>query len=281
MPERMLRDWTDSEAVDKISWQAECLFVRLIMKADDFGRYHGNPKLLRSLLFPLKDGLRDADISRWIAECETAGLLRVYTDKVSGKPFIEIRKFGQRLRTKKARFPDENGNLSATCGKVPQNAAECGRMPQSAEDCRNVRLEEEGEVEEEKERVNARAREGVWQEAERIRETFPRVGNIHEDCRAIVDAIQREADKPGGSVDSALELIRDSVQKYADSVSKWPPQKRKFISNCKNWFEAGRYNESPEMWDQNDQPVKSRRTDRATPPVFTEEDRDDDINECF
>lgn len=252
MPERMLRDWTDSEAVDKISWQAECLFVRLIMKADDYGRYHGNPKLLKSLLFPLKDCLRDADISRWIAECEKAGLIRVYTDKVSGKPFIEIRKYGQRLRTKKARFPDENGNLSASCGKVPQSAAECGRMPQNAEDCRRVRLEEEGEVEEEKERENARAREDVWQEAERIRETFPRVGNIQEDCRAIVDAVQREADKPGGSVDSAIALVRDSVQKYADSVSKWPLQKRKFIANCKSWFEAGRYNESPEMWEQLD-----------------------------
>lgn len=133
-----------------------------------------------------------------------------------------------------------------------------------------------------KERDSACACEDVWQEAEQIRSTFPRVGNIQEDCRAIVEAVQREADKPGGSVDSALELIRDSVRKYADSVSKWPPQKRKFIANCKSWFEAGRYNESPEMWDQFDyQPVKSRKPDRSTPPVFTEEDRDDDINECF
>lgn len=153
MPERMLRDWTDSEAVDKISWQAECLFVRLIMKADDYGRYHGNPKLLRSLLFPLKDGLRDADISRWIAECETAGLIRVYTDKVSGKPFIEIRKFGQRLRTKKARFPDENGNLSELCSKMQQSAADCSNPPQNAAECGIMRLEEEEEVEEEKKRV--------------------------------------------------------------------------------------------------------------------------------
>nr|DAM90933.1 MAG TPA: hypothetical protein [Caudoviricetes sp.] len=281
MPERLLRDWTDSEAVDQLSWSAECLFVRLIMKADDFGRYHGNPKLLRSLLFPLKDGLRDADISRWIAECETAGLLRVYTDKVSGKPFIEIRKFGQRLRTKKAKFPDENGNLSASCSKMQQSAADCCNLPQNAAECGRMRLEEEVEVEEERERETARAREDVWQESEQIRSTFPRVGNIQDDCRAIVDAVQREADKPGGSVDSALELIRDSVRKYAESVSKWPPQKRKFIANCKSWFEAGRYNESPEMWDQNDQTTRPRRPDRATPPVFTEEDRDDDINECF
>ena len=129
MPERMLRDWTDSEAVNQLDWAAECLFTRLIMKADDFGRFHGNPRLIKSLLFPLKDGLRDADISRWIAECVKAGLLREYTDRVSGKPFVEIRKYGQRLRTKKAKFPDENGRFAAPCGNPPQTAAECGEAP--------------------------------------------------------------------------------------------------------------------------------------------------------
>ena len=149
MPERMLRDWTDSEPVNSLDWAAECLFTRLIMKADDFGRFHGNPRLLKSLLFPLKDGLRDADISRWIAACETAGLIRVYTDKVSGKPFIEIRNYGQRLRSKQAKFPDENGNFAVEREKPPQSAASCGGLPQSAAKCRKVPPEVEVEVEEE------------------------------------------------------------------------------------------------------------------------------------
>ena len=112
MPKRMLRDWTDSEAVNSVSWQAEALFIRLIMKADDYGCFHGNAKLLKSLLFPLKDGLRDADISRWLTELSASGLIRNYFDH-DGKPFIEIRNFGQRLKDSRRKFPappDEIGN---------------------------------------------------------------------------------------------------------------------------------------------------------------------------
>ena len=63
MPNRILRDYTDSVPVNRLDWLGECLFVRLIQKADDYGRFHGNPTLVKSLLFPLKDGLRDSDIS--------------------------------------------------------------------------------------------------------------------------------------------------------------------------------------------------------------------------
>lgn len=117
MPNRILRDWTDSETVNTISWQAEVLFTRLIMKADDFGRFHANPKLLRSLLFPLRDGLRDADITRWIAECEKAGLIRIYVvdDEKSkdGKSFLEIGNFGQRTRAEKSKFPEPPSDFEA------------------------------------------------------------------------------------------------------------------------------------------------------------------------
>jgi hypothetical protein len=106
MPNRMLRDWTDSEKVNALSWQGEVLLVRLIMKADDYGRFTANPKLLKSFLFPLKDGIRDADISRFLAECERAGLIRVYTS--DAKPFLEISNFNQRMRAKVSRYPSIN-----------------------------------------------------------------------------------------------------------------------------------------------------------------------------
>ena len=258
MPERLLRDWTDSEAVDQLSWPAECLFVRLIMKADDFGRYHGNPKLLKSLLFPLKDGLRDADISRWIAECETAGLIRVYTDKVSGKPFIEIRKYGQRLRTKKAKFPDENGSLSADCSKVRQNAAECGK----------VRLEEEVEVED---NHTHRARKcddpcfwsndasallgDLFPEWQRWLEVW---SDMHGNGRPMNEIIQQ------AQLDKLLrlpaEVRRDALK--AAIAGGW--------KNIQDIRESG--------------PVKrksGRKHDIAEPPAFTAEDRDDDIDKYF
>jgi hypothetical protein len=72
MPNRILRDWTDSYTVEPLSAEGERLFVRLIMKADDFGRYHADPRLVRAGCFPLLINLRDAEILHWIAECKKA-----------------------------------------------------------------------------------------------------------------------------------------------------------------------------------------------------------------
>lgn len=119
MPNRILRDWTDSEAVNSLSWQAECLFIRLIMKADDYGCFHGNPKLLKSLLFPLKDGLRDSDITRWLTELSASGMIRTYTAD-GGKPFVEIRNYGQRPRDSRRKFPAPPPGIG---GDSPQLAA--------------------------------------------------------------------------------------------------------------------------------------------------------------
>ena len=104
MPNRILRDWTDSEVVNSLNWQAEVVFTRLIMKVDDYGRFPANSRLLRSLLFPLRDGLRDADITRCLAECEKAGLIAIY--HIEGKSYLEIRNFKQRIRNEKSHYPE-------------------------------------------------------------------------------------------------------------------------------------------------------------------------------
>lgn len=103
MPNRILRDWTDSDKVNKLTAEGERFFTRLIMKVDDYGHFPANPRLLTSLLFPLKDGIRDADSTRWLREAESAGLILVYT--VGGQPFIEIVNFKQQLRLKKPKYP--------------------------------------------------------------------------------------------------------------------------------------------------------------------------------
>jgi hypothetical protein len=117
MSNRMLRDWTDSERVCSLSAHAERFFVRLIMKADDFGCYHAEPKLLRPFLFPMQlTEIREADIQRWIAECVKAGVVRLY--KSSGKPYLEIIEFNQRLRAKHRKFPERqthDGHMTDIC----------------------------------------------------------------------------------------------------------------------------------------------------------------------
>lgn len=104
MPNRILRDCTDSEPINSISDAAEKFFYRLIQKADDFGRFHGHPKLLRPILYPLQlDRIREADLDRLIAECERASLVRRY--EADGKVVLEILKFKQQIRSTHSKFP--------------------------------------------------------------------------------------------------------------------------------------------------------------------------------
>jgi hypothetical protein len=78
-------------------------YRRLMSVVDDFGRFDGRVTVLRSRLYPLQlDKVREADIPRWIAECEKAGLVRLYT--VGGKQFILFHKLGP-ARAKDSKYP--------------------------------------------------------------------------------------------------------------------------------------------------------------------------------
>lgn len=110
MPNRMLRDWTQSDKVDQLSCQAERFFTRLIMKVDDYGCFYADTRLLKANLFPLKiDKIREADISRWTAECQKAGLIVLYL--AVNKKYLQILDFKQRLDKAKAKFPLPNDSV--------------------------------------------------------------------------------------------------------------------------------------------------------------------------
>lgn len=107
MANRVLRDWTSSEKMETLSLGAEVFFTRLIMKADDYGSFHANTKLLKAALFPLKDHtLKQVDA--WLVECVAAGLIGRY--EVEGKSYIRIVNFGQRLQNMRNAFPAPIGD---------------------------------------------------------------------------------------------------------------------------------------------------------------------------
>lgn len=90
MPTRLLREGIlTSERIDQLDAPAEVFYRRLMSKVDDHGLYDARPSILRSSLFPLRvDRVREADISRWIAACEKAGLIALYQH--DGKPFMRM-----------------------------------------------------------------------------------------------------------------------------------------------------------------------------------------------
>lgn len=99
MPNRIVREnILTSEAVSSLAWAEEVLYRRLMSIVDDYGRHEANPQLLRSKCYPLQtDAVRVADITRWMAACQKAGLVVLY--EVQGKQYLEVSKFGQQLRS--------------------------------------------------------------------------------------------------------------------------------------------------------------------------------------
>lgn len=113
MPNRILRDCTDSEKINQLDAYAERFFYRLIMIVDDYGRFYAHPGLLKAKMFPfLLDKIREADISRWKAECLKAGLIALY--EIAGKEYLQIEDFRQRLDKAKEKFPSPISGNSIT-----------------------------------------------------------------------------------------------------------------------------------------------------------------------
>lgn len=114
MPNRILREgWLDSDRAAALSYGAECQFVRLLLVADDFGRFDGRLSVIRARCWPLRREIEDAVIVGWLEELSAAGLASLYL--VHGKPYLEIPNFRQRTRAQKSKFPgldQADGGLS-------------------------------------------------------------------------------------------------------------------------------------------------------------------------
>ena len=125
MPNRILRDWTDSFLVHELNADEERFFVRLLMKADDFGRFHGDGKLLNANLFPLHDFERQ-EVEKWRDKCQQVGLVNVYQDD-RGRTFLEVKNFNQRTRQQASKFPDPT-RCQSSDGQVTVNARSNDRL---------------------------------------------------------------------------------------------------------------------------------------------------------
>ena len=137
MPDRLIKQSIcESETIDQLSWFEECLFYRLVVHCDDRGRFDARPKIVKNLLFPLKDDMSLDQVEAGLQGLERAGLIKVY----SGGRYLYMPTWEkhQRIRHVKPKYPDPSD--VDTCGNLPQFAAECGEPQQSAAECSKLRL---------------------------------------------------------------------------------------------------------------------------------------------
>ena len=107
MPSRIIKESiTTSESLSEVSAEAERLFWRLVVKADDFGLYYGNPRILASMCFPL-DPPKEQRIRAWLDELVAAGMVGTYTSDEDGKKYLKLLSWDrhQQQRAKKSKFP--------------------------------------------------------------------------------------------------------------------------------------------------------------------------------
>lgn len=104
MPTRYLKQGIcDSETINSLSDAAECLFYRLLVTADDFGRADGRPLVVKSRCYPIKESVTVKSIEKGLAELEQYAVIERYV--VDGKPYLQILKWDNKPRAGKSKFP--------------------------------------------------------------------------------------------------------------------------------------------------------------------------------
>lgn len=113
MPNRIIKESVcTSEDLNLLSWQAEVLFYRLMVKADDFGAYYGNESIVKSTCFPLRaDEISCEQVKSWLGELSSAGLIFRYTAS-DGRTYLQLAKWEKHQRTRAAnrKFPAFDDN---------------------------------------------------------------------------------------------------------------------------------------------------------------------------
>lgn len=107
MPNRILKESIcTSDSIDCLSWFEECLYYRLIVNCDDYGRFDGRTAVVKNRLFPLKENLTLKSVSEAIKNLASAGLIIPY--ECDGKPFLYLPSWNehQTIRAKKSKYPE-------------------------------------------------------------------------------------------------------------------------------------------------------------------------------
>lgn len=125
MPDRIIRESIcNSDTLDKLTWFEEVFWHRLTVNCDDFGRFDARPAIIKGRLFPLKDDLALADVSKALNKLSAVGLVALYM--YDGKPYLQLVTWGkyQRTRAKKSKYPDPPRTLDDNCCQMTANVPE-------------------------------------------------------------------------------------------------------------------------------------------------------------
>ncbi len=124
MPNRILKESIcASDSIDQLSWFEECVFYRLMVNCDDYGRFDGRVSIIKNRLFPLKEGLKPKIVEQALQKLAAVGLVVLYES--DGKPFLYLPTWEkyQTIRNKQSKYPDPN-----TCKQLQSIETNCNQL---------------------------------------------------------------------------------------------------------------------------------------------------------
>jgi hypothetical protein len=139
MPNRIIKESIcRSESIDQLSWFEEVFFYRLIVNCDDYGRFDARPKILKSALFPLKDGITLKQIIDALNKLSTVGMVQVY--EYDQKPYLQLMtwELHQQIRAKRSKYPpmmESDINCNQVIANVPVIQSNPIRIQSESESC--------------------------------------------------------------------------------------------------------------------------------------------------
>jgi hypothetical protein len=122
-------EFCSSEAIVALSIPCRLHFAMLWTYADDQGRGHDNPRLIKAALWPLDDDVTAADVEGWQAELEAHGRITRYG--AEGRRYFAVTNFKEHQKPSKPNPSKLPEPPPPTDGPLPDNS---GRSPGAVRD---------------------------------------------------------------------------------------------------------------------------------------------------
>lgn len=217
MPNRILKESIcTSDSIDGLSWFEECLYYRLIVNCDDFGRFDGRTAVIKNRLFPLKENLTLKAVSEAIKNLASAGLIMPY--ECDGKPFLYLPSWNehQTIRAKKSKYPEPN--MKSFESKCMQMHADVSVIQSNTNPIRNQ---------------NPNAREDIPILLEDFLKNYPCAGNRHLTEIAFITCLMEHKADGDALVQSAKNYAeRCKILKTDEQYMKLPENFLRDMEYC-------------------------------------------------
>ena len=137
MPNRILKERIcKSKDINSLGWFEEVLFYRLMVVADDYGRFDGDVAIIKGSCFPLKKDLTERQIDKALDKLSIAGMVFLYETE-SGETILQLTAWEkhQTVRAKSSKYPEFNED---NCRQISPSATVRKQMKSSASKCKQM-----------------------------------------------------------------------------------------------------------------------------------------------